>query len=419
METIKRDFYLEKLISKKENGLIKVITGLRRVGKSYLLDPLFKNYLLESGIAEDHIIKLELDKRTNAKYRNADALDEYIRNQITDSKMYYILLDEIQLVKGFEEVLNGFLYEKNIDVYVTGSNSKFLSTDIITEFRGRSDEIKVFPLSFSEFYSMKNSENVNNVLNEYLVYGGMPLILNNKTHDEKQNYLNNLFQNTYILDIVDRNNIQRTDALEKVVDILGTSIGSLTNPNNLAKVFMNSKEQDIDVKTIDNYLKYLEESFLINKVKRYDIKGKKIITTPSKYYFTDIGIRNAKLNFRNQDQNHIIENIIYNELLRRGFSVDVGIIEKFDKNKDNKTTRKTYEIDFVCNIGFNRYYIQVAFDINEEEKKKQEILPLVSIYDNFKKIIIVKDLLTPYKTEDGITVIGLLDFLLNENSIEL
>lgn len=419
MEIINRDSYMKKLISKKENGLIKVITGLRRVGKSFLLDPIFKEYLLESGVDEDHIIKLELDKKKNAKYRNADAIDEYIRSKVTDSKMHYILLDEIQLVDGFEEVLNGFLYEKNMDVYVTGSNSKFLSTDIITEFRGRSDEVKVFPLSFKEFSSVKKEENISSILNEYLTYGGMPLVLNYKTHDEKQNYLNTLFNNTYINDIVERYKIQRIDALEKVVDILGTSIGSLTNPTNLVNMFSSNQDKEIDNKTLESYLKYLEESFLISKVERYDIRGKKIITTPSKYYFTDIGIRNAKLNFRNQDQNHIIENIIYNELVRRGFSVDVGVVEKFDKDKNNKTIRKTYEIDFVCNMGFNRYYIQVAFDINEETKKKQETLPLISIYDNFKKIIIVKDLLTSYKTEEGITVIGLSEFLLNEKSIEL
>ncbi len=418
MRQIKRDNYLEKLINKKNNGQIKVITGLRRVGKSYLMDPIFKNYLLDSGVPEDHIIKIELDKRQNRIYKNPDELDRYIRNQIKDKKKYYILLDEIQLVQDFESVLNGFLYEKNLDVYITGSNSKFLSSDIITEFRGRGDEIRVYPLSFKEFLSVNNGNKLD-VLNEYMTYGGMPLVLDNKTHEEKRFYLDNLFNNTYLNDIVNRYNIQKPEVLSNLVDILATSVGSLTNPTNLANSFKENGYKDINNNTISSYLNYLEDAFLIKKVERYDIKRKKIITTPSKYYFTDIGIRNAKLNFRNQEQNHIMENIIYIELLRRGYSVDVGIVEKFDKDKSNKTTRKTYEVDFICTKGFDKYYIQVAYDINKEEKKQQEILPLTSIYDNFKKIIIVKDLLTPYKMENGIVVIDLISFLLDENSLNL
>lgn len=417
MKTIKRDAYLEKLKIKMGNGLIKVLCGMRRVGKSFLLDPLFKDYLISIGIKKDHIIKLELDKNQNKKYRNPVELDNFIKSQIKDNKMYYILLDEIQLVEDFEGVLNGFLYEKNLDIYVTGSNSKFLSSDIITEFRGRSDEIKVYPLSFSEFMQVSKKDK-KDALDEYMTYGGMPLILNNLDHSSKNEYLNTLFKNTYLNDIVNRYNIQRPEILDMLVDILCSSVGSLTNPTNLVNVFTSNGYKDLNVKTVASYLGYLEDAFIIKKANRYDIKGKKTISTPLKYYFTDIGIRNAKLNFRNQEQNHIMENIIYNELLRRGYNVDVGVIEKYDKNEDDKTIRKTYEIDFVANKGFDRFYIQVAYDIEKEEKKKQEILPLASIYDNFKKIIIVKDVLIPYKMEDGILVLGLIDFLLDEQSLD-
>lgn len=417
MKIIKRDIYLNKLISKMNNGLIKVISGIRRVGKSYLLDPIFKEYLLSIGIKNNHIIKLELDKKENEIYRDPTLLNEYVMSKIEDKNMYYLLLDEIQLVDDFESVLNGFLYQKNLDVYVTGSNSKFLSSDIITEFRGRSDEIRVYPLSFREYMSATKIDK-RDALDEYLTYGGMPLILNYHTHEEKQNYLNTLFKNTYLNDIVNRYDLQKPNVLEMLIDILATSIGSLTNPNNLANSFSSNGYKDINVKTLSSYLQYLEDAFFIYKVNRYDIKGKKNITTPLKYYFTDIGIRNAKLNFRNQEQNHIMENVIYNELLLRGYSVDVGVIEKYDKNSEDKTIRKTYEIDFVCNKGFDRYYVQVAYDIESDSKRIQETTPLTSIYDNFKKIIIVKEILVPYKTEDGILVMDLIDFLSDETSLD-
>ena len=332
MREIKRDVYLNKLISRKENGLIKIITGIRRCGKSYLLDPLFKNYLLESGVKEDHIIKLELDKEENKKFRDSHELNEYIKSLIKDKNMYYILLDEIQMVGGFESVLNSFLYERNLDVYVTGSNSKFLSSDIITEFRGRGDEIKVFPLSFSEYIeSFKGDKQ--DAWNEYVLYGGLPLIFSKKTDEEKSKYLKDLFDQTYIKDIVERNNIQRVDILDSIINILASSVGSLTNPKKIYDTFVSNGEKEISSNTVTSYIKYIEDSFIVNKSDRYDVKGKKYIQTPQKYYFSDIGLRNARLNFRQQEENHIMENIIYNELLLRGYNVDVGVVELREGNQ--------------------------------------------------------------------------------------
>ena len=340
MREIKRDVYLNKLISRKENGLIKIITGIRRCGKSYLLDPLFKNYLLESGVKEDHIIKLELDKEENKKFRDSHELNEYIKSLIKDKNMYYILLDEIQMVGGFESVLNSFLYERNLDVYVTGSNSKFLSSDIITEFRGRGDEIKVFPLSFSEYIeSFKGDKQ--DAWNEYVLYGGLPLIFSKKTDEEKSKYLKDLFDQTYIKDIVERNNIQRVDILDSIINILASSVGSLTNPQKMFNTFISNGEKEISLNTINSYIKYIEDSFIVNKSERYDVKGKKYIQTPQKYYFSDIGLRNARLNFRQQEENHIMENIIYNELIIRGYNVDVGVVEVRDENKNRKQLEVT------------------------------------------------------------------------------
>ena len=413
MREIKRDVYLNKLISRKENGLIKIITGIRRCGKSYLLDPLFKNYLLESGVKEDHIIKLELDKEENKKFRDSHELNEYIKSLIKDKNMYYILLDEIQMVGGFESVLNSFLYERNLDVYVTGSNSKFLSSDIITEFRGRGDEIKVFPLSFSEYIeSFKGDKQ--DAWNEYVLYGGLPLIFSKKTDEEKSKYLKDLFDQTYIKDIVERNNIQRVDILDSIINILASSVGSLTNPKKIYDTFVSNGEKEISSNTVTSYIKYIEDSFIVNKSDRYDVKGKKYIQTPQKYYFSDIGLRNARLNFRQQEENHIMENIIYNELLLRGYNVDVGVVDLREGNQ-----RTQLEVDFVCNLGNKRYYVQSTLNLDTREKTIQEERPLMNINDNFKKIIVVKDNMKHWMTEEGILVIGIQEFLLNKNSLDL
>ena len=414
MKEISRSTYLNKLINRKENGMIKVITGIRRSGKSYLLDPIFKNYLINNGIQSNHIIKIDLEERKNKKYLDPDALDEYIRSLINDEKMYYIILDEIQLVNDFESVLNGFLHMKNIDVYVTGSNSKFLSSDIITEFRGRGDEVKVYPLSFAEFLEAF-SGNKNDAWNEYITYGGMPYILTKKTDEEKSAYLNNLFETTYLKDIIERNKVQRTDILSTLVNILASSVGSLTNPTKLTNTFISNSVKGVNVHTITSYINYLLDAFFISKVERYDVKGKKYISTPSKYYFVDIGLRNARLNFRQQEENHIMENIIYNELLMRGYNVDVGVVEIREKNKN----RKQLEVDFVCNLGQKRYYIQSALNLDTREKTIQEEKPLMNINDNFKKIIVVKDNIRHWITDEGILIIGIQEFLLNKNSLDL
>lgn len=414
MIEIQRKVYLDRLISRRENGVIKIITGIRRCGKSYLLDPIFKNYLIQSGVREDHIIKLELDKEENKKYRDSHVLNEYIKSLIKDKEMYYILLDEIQLVEGFEAVLNGFLYERNLDVYVTGSNSKFLSSDIITEFRGRGDEVKIFPLSFSEYIENFEGDKYE-AWNEYVLYGGLPLILSKKTDEEKAKYLKDLFEQTYIKDIVERNNIQRVDILDSIINMLASSIGSLTNPKKIYDTFVSNGEKEISFNTVNSYIKYIEDAFIINKSDRYDVKGKKYILTPQKYYFSDIGLRNARLNFRQQEENHIMENIIYNELIIRGYNVDVGVVEVRDDNK----SRKQLEIDFVCNLGNKRYYIQSALNLDTREKTLQEERPLMGVNDNFKKIIIVKDNIKHWFTEEGILVVGIQEFLLDKNSLNL
>ena len=418
MKEIKRDIYLQKLIDKKENEMIKVITGIRRCGKSYLLDPIYKKYLLSTGVKEDHIIKLELDSIENKEYLDASKLYNYVMDKIQDDKMYYILLDEIQKVDDFESVLNSFLRKKNLDVYVTGSNSKFLSSDIITEFRGRGDEIRVYPLTFREYLPACNKD-IDEALKEYITYGGMPYILSRKTDEEKSKYLNNLFNNTYINDIVERNNIQKNEILESLINILASSVGSLNNPLKLEKTFKSKGFKNVTAKTINTYIDYLIDAFMINKALRYDVKGKKYINTPSKYYFTDIGLRNVRLNFRQQEDNHLMENIIYNELLVRGFNVDVGVVEYMTKDKNNKKMRKQLEVDFVCNKGSNRYYIQSAYAIPTKEKMEQEEQSLIKIDDFFKRIIIVENDIKLWRNEKGIVIMGLKQFLLDDNSLDL
>ena len=413
MKIIERNDYLDKLILRRENGMIKILTGIRRCGKSFLLDPIFKDYLIKDGIKKDHIIKLDLDDIKNKKYLNPDELDKYVDNHTIDDEMHYVLIDEIQKVDNFEAVLNGFLHRRNLDVYVTGSNSKFLSSDIITEFRGRGDEIRIFPLSFSEFYDAYEGDK-KNAWNEYITYGGMPQILANHTETQKTNYLNALFNLTYIKDIVERNNIEKDDILEALINILSSSVGSLTNPQKLYNTFISNGFQGISKNTIISYLNYLLDSFLLEKVERYDVKGKRYITTPQKYYFADIGLRNARLNFRQQEENHLMENIIYNELIIRGYNVDVGVVEIREGQE-----RKQLEVDFVCNQGNKRYYIQSALNIDSREKNEQESRSLNNIGDSFKKIIIVKDDIKLWRNEQGILIIGIQEFLLNKNSLDL
>lgn len=413
MKEIKREQYLNELIAAKENKLIKVITGIRRAGKSYLLDPIFKNYLIDNGIKEDHIIKLDLDLIENSQYREPMVLFNYIMNSVKDNDMYYILLDEIQLVSDFEKVLNSFLKKPNLDVYVTGSNSRFLSSDIITEFRGRSTEIRVYPLSFKEFVEIKEMPN-DIAWKEYVLYGGLPPVVLQTNEKQKREYLANLFETTYLKDIIERNDIKRKDVLDAIINILASSIGSLTNPMNIYKTYLATGDKAISLNTITSYIEHLENAFLIRKIDRYDVKGRKYISTPFKYYFTDLGLRNVRLNFRQQEENHIMENIIYNELLIRGYNVDVGVVEIRSSNN-----RVYYEIDFVCNMASNRYYIQSALNIDSPEKNYQESRPLNSVGDNFKKVIIVKDDINLWHNEDGILIIGIKEFLLNKNSLEL
>ena len=414
---INRDFYLNKLLSKKQNGMIKVITGLRRCGKSFLLFKIFKEYLLKEGVKSDHIIEIQFDDFAAKKLRDADEAYSFVKKQITDNSMYYILLDEVQLLDSFVDVLNGFLHIQNADTYVTGSNAKFLSKDIITEFRGRGDEIHINPLCFSEFMSIYNGNELEG-WKEYITYGGLPAVVLLNTENQKADYLKSVFNETYIADIVERNKIRNTAELEELLNILSSSIGSLTNPKKIADTFTSVKNLKISQETIKKYLEYLCDAFLINGSYRYDIKGKKYIDTPLKYYFSDIGLRNSRLNFRQQEETHIMENVIYNELLRRGYNVDVGVVQINEKNSINTSSRTQYEIDFVANQGYKRYYIQSAFSIPDHEKMIQETRPFLKIKDSFKKIIIEKDTISTYYTEEGILVMNIFDFLLDENSLE-
>lgn len=411
---IKRDFYLNELIDSMDNGLIKIITGIRRCGKSYLLNVIFENYLLEQGVDREHIIKLSLDERQNSKYLNPDELDIYIRSLIIDDKKYYLLLDEIQEVKDFESVLIGFMHINNVEIYVTGSNSKFLSSDIVTEFRGRGNEIRVYPLSFSEFFSVFDGTE-EKALNEYYTYGGLPLTLLAKTDNAKINYLRTQKENVYVNDIVERNKIQNKEELEMLVQIIASDVGSLTNPLKLSNKF---KERDrtssMTDKTIYNYLGYLGDAFIIEKARRFDVRGKRFIETPQKYYFTDMGIRNSFLDFRQSEEiSHTMENVIYLELRKRGYNVDVGSVEIREGN-----SKKQLEIDFVANKGNNKIYIQSALEMKTKEKVEQEQRSLLNVNDFFKKIIIVGDNITRSRYDNGIIIMSIYDFLLDPNSLE-
>ena len=413
---IKRDFYLNRLIEAKNDGLIKVVTGIRRCGKSYLLNTLFYNHLLETGVSENHIIKVALDDSDNEELTYPKNLSKYIKEKITSNDNYYIILDEIQLVDNFEGVLNGLLYMKNLDIYVTGSNSKFLSSDIITEFRGRGEEIRVYPLSYYEFMSVYGNDKLEGWV-EYITYGGLPLVVSMKTDERKAAYLKEQQRNVYINDVIERNDIKNDTELVSLVEIISSSIGSLSNPKKLSDTFKTTAGLNVDSKTISAYLKYLEEAFLIEKSERYDVKGKKYMSTPYKFYFTDLGLRNSFINFRQYEETHIMENVIYLELKRRGYNVDVGVVE-LKERKENEFSYKQLEVDFIANKGNNKIYIQSAFNMPTEEKVNQEERPLLKINDNFKKIIIVKDYIKRTRNENGIITMSIFDFLLDPNSLE-
>ncbi len=415
---IRRDIYLNKLISKRHNGLIKVVTGVRRCGKSYLLFELFREYLRNDQVSDDHIIEMAFDAYENKKYQDPEVFFPYLTEKINDQDQYYVLLDEVQLLGDFESILNSLIRRKNVDVYVTGSNAKFLSKDIITEFHGRGDEVHMYPLTFAEFMSVYDGEKALG-WRDYVLYGGLPLVLNFQTPDQKADFLKALLEETYITDIIGRNNVRNKAELEELLNILSSAIGSLTNPSKLSATFKSVKNKKISKTTIKRYIEYLEDAFLIGSAIRYDIKGKKYIDTPSKYYFTDLGLRNARLNFRQVEETHAMENIIFNELKVRGYNVDIGVVVMNEKDKDGKKIRKQLEIDFVCNKGSKRYYIQSAFAMPDEKKMQQEQRSLINTGDSFKKIIITKDALAPLYNEEGILVMSVYDFLLNPESLDL
>ena len=406
---IKRDFYLNKLIRHQRNGLVKIVTGVRRCGKSYLLFRLFREHLRKSGVRDNHIISIALDDYENVQLLDPDALYRHVKGRIADDGDYYILLDEIQLVKNFESVVNGFLHLPNADIYVTGSNSRFLSSDIVTEFRGRGDEIRIYPLNFAEFYSAYGGDFQSAWLT-FANYGGMPLLLSMQTREDKVNYLKYLFETTYLADIVGRNNLRGNAEIGELTDVLASSIGSLTNPLKLSNTFASTKNVKLSANTISAYLGYLQDAFLIEKALRFDIKGKKYINTPAKYYFVDMGLRNARLSFRQQEYTHIMENVIYNELRSRGYSVDVGVVENV-KKQDEAWVRKSLEVDFVVNAGDRRYYIQSAYDLPSEKKMAQEQASLLAIDDAFRKIVIVNSAILSGYNEQGILLVSLSDFL--------
>lgn len=425
---IKRDEYLNRVLDKKENGLIKVITGIRRCGKSFLLFNLFYDYLIDNGVKEEQIITIALDDDTFIKYRDPDELSKYMRSKIVNKNMYYIFIDEVQYAITKEElkspeniklynVLNGLMRLRNVDIYVTGSNSKMLTKDVLTAFRGRGDEIRVYPISFKEYYSFAGGDK-SDAYEEYALYGGMPLVLTKKSDAEKMAYLQNLFTEVYFKDIIERYDIELSDVLNELTDDLCSSVGSLTNASKIANTLQTVKNIKVSSTTVSNYLNYLIESFLFSNAKRYDVKGKKYFEYPSKYYCTDIGLRNARLNFRQQEETHIMENIIYNELLCRGYSVDVGVVEIAETNAGKKM-KKQCEIDFVVNKGSKKYYVQSALSVSEPSKLETELRPLKNTKDFFKKIIVSKTAMKPWTDEDGILHLGLYEFLLNENSLEL
>ena len=417
VKEIKRDYYLEQLIKREGNGLIKIVTGIRRCGKSYLLRTLFKNHLLENGVDDKHIIEMAFDLFDNIEYRDPKIFYPWAKEQIQDDEKYYFLLDEVQLLDEFVSVLNGLADKKNCDVFVTGSNAKFLSRDIATEFGGRGDEVHMYPLSFSEFMSCYGGNKYDG-WNEYITYGGIPLVVLAETDEQKMILLDNLFQETYISDIVKRNKIRNVGEMESLLDVLASAIGALTNPNKLQKTFKSVNNSKITATTITKYIEYLEDAFLIEEANRYDIKGKSYIGTPLKYYFMDMGLRNSRIHYRQMEATHSMENVIYNELRMRGYSVDVGVIPIAEKDKNGKVTRKKLEVDFVCNMGSVRYYIQSAYSLPDEIKRTQEIRPFRRIDDSFKKIVITKDVVQPYYDEYGILTINIYDFLLNPDCLE-
>ena len=428
---IKRDVYLNKLISKKNNGLVKVITGIRRCGKSYLLNTIFYNHLLESGVDKDHIIRFAFDSADDLHLIGESAIQiqkekrgadpekfmDYIRSRMSDDKMYYLLLDEVQLMDCFEAVLNSYLRKQNTDVYVTGSNAKFLSKDIITEFAGRGDEVHMYPLSFAEFMSVYSGDKYTG-LSEYMLYGGIPLVALRSDPNDKAQALKNLFSEIYIRDISARNRIKNPREMEDLLNVLSSSIGSLTNPEKLKNTFRTVKNSKITANTIKKYIDCFEDSFLIESAQRYDIKGKRYIETPKKYYFSDLGLRNARINFRQFEQTHSMENVIYNELRMRGYSVDVGVVPIAERDKDDKVIRKQLEVDFVCNMGSLRYYIQSAYSLPDESKRMQEIRPMRRIDDSFKKIVVTRDIVLPYYDEHGVLTVNIYDFLLEPAVLE-
>ncbi len=418
MKEIKRDRYLKQLIDSRQNGFIKVITGIRRCGKSYLLNVLFYHHLLDNGVTDDHIIRVDLEDRLNKELRDPDVMLRYVHDRIKDKELYYIIIDEVQLMDEFIDVLNSFRHIDNADTYVTGSNSHFLSSDIPTEFRGRSETIHVNPLSFAEFYSAVGGDK-QDAWREYYTYGGLPLIRSFDTEQKKIGYLKQLFETVYLADIIERHKVQNENEMRELVLIMASAIGSPCNPTKLANTFKSVKNVTISNKTISNYLDYLSESFLLNKAIRYDVKGKKYINTLSKYYFSDIGLRNAILDMRQQEETHIMENIIYNELVIRGYRVDVGMVETKRQDKNGKWVRNQLEVDFIANMGSKKYYVQSALSVPDREKEIQKSRPLMGIGDSFKKVIVVKDHIMPRHNEEGILTIGLFDFLLKEDSLDL
>ncbi len=415
---IKRDRYLNQLIDRRNNGMVKIISGIRRCGKSYLLSELFVGYLLTQGVTQDHIIRIRLDEFNDMKYRDPAVCYEYVQSRLVDGDMYYLMIDEVQMMSNFVEVLNGFLNIRNLDIYVIGSNSKFLSSDIVTEFRGRGDEIRVYPLSFAEFYSAFGG-NWQDAWRQYYNFGGMPQILTYKSHEDKIKYLNNLLKETYLKDIIERNKVRNSEELNELLSVIASNVGGLTNSQKLSDTFNSVKGLDISAPTVKQYLDYFMDSFLISRATRYDIKGKKYINTPVKYYFADAGLRNAQLEFRQVEENHIMENILYNELIIRGFKVDVGVVTASDKKADNKYVQVQLKVDFVANLGSRRYYIQSALNLDTAEKKLQEERSLLNIKDSFKKLIVVRDDILPNRDQNGILIIGLRDFLLRPDAIDL
>lgn len=414
---IQRTQYIDLLLNRMHNKMIKVITGMRRSGKSYLLFNLFKKTLIAQGVAQSHIISIELDRYENRAFRDPDVVLEYIHSCIKEEGMYYLLMDEVQMLSDFEEVLNSLMHNDSLDIFVTGSNSKFLSKDVMTQFRGRGDEIHVFPLTFKEFMQVYEGD-VYHGWSEYVVYGGLPLVATMRTDEQKIHYLTNLFTETYLKDIIERYHIDKIQEMDDLLNVLASSVGSLTNPPKIEATFKSTIHSNISMNTIRQYLAYLEDAFLIHKAYRYNVKGRKYIGTPLKYYFEDVGLRNARLGFKQVEQTHLMENIIYNELRSRGYSVDVGVVEKRERDERGKEIKKQLEIDFIANLGSNRYYIQSAFSMPTEQKRIQEKASLVNVKDSFKKIILVKDVMKVSHDEDGIVTMSVYDFLLNENSLD-